>query len=247
MNQQLKTYLVILGFIILSFIGGLFVMYKKKQPVINENKNLIESLNDTVKTWRDKDSLSHSKISTLQTARVKDFLTIQSKDKVIQDLQTVVSKNKNRLGEQGSVTNFTSTTKADITIPTKIENDKEIKTENKSVYIYPTYRGDFNLNGWITGSVVANKDSIKLKPVIRNKYSLIIGEEGKFLQKKKPFGEIINYNPYTESDTVRVYQVKDNRAKVKLKFGGYVGYGVTLNKGQIVPGPQAGAGLNINF
>ena len=62
------------------------------QKEARENANLVISLNDTLKTWKDKDSLSHAKIQIIETERTKDFLSLQSKDEEIIKLQKTVKQ-----------------------------------------------------------------------------------------------------------------------------------------------------------
>ena len=173
-----NNYFISLLIIAIAFIGGLFMMRNKYKNQLEERKELISSLNDTIKTWKDKNGNSVSEITLLQTSKVNDFLEIQSKDKEIQELQAIVKDNKSKLGKQGSVTNITTNTKADISALTKI--DTVIIDNTKHI----VYKSNFNLKNWITGNVIAAKDSTKINLSVKNQYSVILGEEGSFFSKK---------------------------------------------------------------
>lgn len=236
-----NNYFISLLMITIAFAAGLFMMRNKYKNQLEERKELISSLNDTIKTWKDKNGNSVSEISLLQTSKVNDFLEIQSKDKEIQELQAIVKDNKSKLGKQGSVTNITTNTKADISAVTK--TDTVIIDNTKHI----VYKSNFNLKNWITGNVIAAKDSTKINLSVKNQYSVILGEEGSFFSKKKPYIKVINYNPYSETKSLRAYQVQDTRAKLRFNWSLYLGAGVTYSKGEFIPGPQVGAGATISF
>ena len=97
--------------ILVVIIAILYFTNISYQKEAKENANLVISLNDTLKTWKDKDSLSHTKIQIIETKRTKDFLSLQSKDEEIIKLQKTVKQYEKQIKNQGSVTNFTSETK----------------------------------------------------------------------------------------------------------------------------------------
>ena len=78
--------------ILMVIIAILYFTNISYQKEAKENANLVISLNDTLKTWKDKDSLSHAKIQIIETERTKDFLPLQSKDEEIIKLQKTVKQ-----------------------------------------------------------------------------------------------------------------------------------------------------------
>jgi hypothetical protein len=213
-----------------------------------ENENLIEALNDTIVIWRDKDSLSNSKIQTLKTEKVKDFLKIKSKDKQITDLQDVVKKYQSELKNGGSVTNFTSVTNVNSKGKTQVIPKDSVKVGDV-IEMYPTYKYDFVKTGdylkekdfvWVTGHVESNRDDTEVSTQIINKYSVILGEESQgWFKPRKPFALVKNYNPFSETTELRTYEVSRPAYK-PFGISGFVGYGVGID---FQPQPFIGVGI----
>lgn len=204
------------------------VLYNKnislKQDLISQAV-LIESLEDTVKVWRDKDSLSHAKILAIETLRVKDFLDIKTKDEEIKELQQLVKTYKDRLKNKGSVTIFDSNTNVDIKTPTKV--DTVFIDNNGEVIKKLVFKSEFNLQDWVIGTTEATEDSTSIKLKVKNEYNVIIGEESQGIFKKpKIFVEVINKNPFSETTKLRTYQVSSKPIK-KFGVGPNVSYGMS--------------------
>lgn len=181
-----------------------------------ENENLIEALNDTIETWRDKDSLSHSKIQIIETNSANSFLELESKDQQIIELQNEVKKYKSWLSNQGSVTIFKNITKFDTVYKTSI-----IPSEfNDSTFLAEIS------NEWIQTKFGYKNDSTFYNLMVYNKYSVVLGEDKEGLFKKsKSFVEITNHNPYSETTSLRTYQV--TQKKKHFSIGPQLGLGIT--------------------
>lgn len=183
------------------------------QKEAKENANLVISLNDTLKTWKDKDSLSHTKIQIIETERTKDFLSLQSKDEEIIKLQKTVKQYEKQIKNQGSVTNFTS--------ETKIITKDSLVTDSvcgKCSFYFSNSNPWYSVDASIYPTETPNQVSLSLDLKVKNEYSVIIGEEKQGLFKKpKPFVEVLNHNPYSETKSLRTYQVSNN-VRVK-RFG----------------------------
>lgn len=198
---------------------------------INNQLGLIESINDTVKTWKDKDNLNHARIQVIQTQRAKDFLVIQSKDAEIQKLQEVVEQYKKQIKNGGSVTNVTNTTGVNASSNTIILPGDTIY-KNDSIFIYPEYNSHFNLEEWVEGNIIATRDSIQIDLIVKNDLSVIIGSESQGLFKpRKPFVEVVSYNPYTQTEKLRTFQTSPPRNK-RFGIGPSINVGVDI-KGDI--------------
>ena len=105
MNKLNKTTSIVS--IVLIIVLSFFIVRSCNQDkIISEKTNLINALNDTVKIWKDKNGISHSKTEVIKTSSISDFLKQNVKDKETKELQNVVKENKNRLGKQGNVTKF---------------------------------------------------------------------------------------------------------------------------------------------
>lgn len=200
----------ILSFIILFIFSGFLVL--KIQDLNRERKeslNLINALGDTIKIWKDKDGLNRSKISVLESYRTQDFLTLQTKDKQILELQKRVKEYKDKLKEGSSVTIVKGETVYDTIYETK-DSIREILGEISII--------DTVDNKWITSVFGFNKDSTIYSLKVRNNYTVVIGEEKQgFLKPRKPFAEVINENPYSVTDTLRTYRVSTNTSSFDMK------------------------------
>lgn len=218
------------------------MLWDQKQT-ISEKDGLLTSMNDTLKVWKDKDGLNHGSIGVITTTDPKDFINLPTNDPEIKRLQAEVEKYRKQIKNRGSVTTVTSNTSADIKVPTVVVQQPQDPN-------FPIYRSKFDLDGWIYGTVEARKDSTLISPRIRNEYTVVIGQEKQGflgLGKPKPFVEVVNKNPYTETTQLRTYQVDDTRRKSHWNFGLYGGYGATLVKKEVVVGPQVGGGITYNF
>ena len=225
-NKTKDNFLWIL-FLLFFLIITLFISLDLKRE-LKEKTNLIISLNDTLKVWKDKDSLSHAKIQILETSDLRDFINLKSNNKEIQKLQKLVEKNKNKLDEKSSVTIFEVITKISDKIPTKIDT---IYIQKKDSVIKRTiiYYSSFNLGNWVKGFTKITEDSTLIDLSIRNEYSVIIGKESQgWFKSKKSFVEIINENPYSETKSLRTYRVQSKGDK-KISVGPFIGYGITNN------------------
>ena len=209
--------------ILMVIIAILYFTNISYQKEAKENANLVISLNDTLKTWKDKDSLSHTKIQIIETKRTKDFLSLQSKDEEIIKLQKTVKQYEKQIKNQGSVTNFASETK--ITTKDSLVTDSVC---GKCSFYFSNSNPWFSVDASIYPTKTPNQLSLSLDLKVKNEYSVIVGEEKQGLfRKPKPFVEVLNHNPYSETKSLRTYQVSNN-VRVK-KFG---------------IGPNISAGLN---
>lgn len=200
---------------------------------------LLLSLNDTVKVWKDKDGLNHSKISSLEVNKVKDFLNLQSKDILILELQNRVKKHQDKISGGGSLVIVKGETVYDTVYDTK---DSIIYLIGNNTIL------DSISNKWIKTKFGFDKGKTVFNLKVKHDYTIILGEERKgFLKPKLPFLEVIDHNPYSFSDTIRVLNVKDTRSKFKLDYGVYGGFGATWSNNNILFGPQVGLGITVNF
>jgi len=225
-----KTNLILIA-VVIALAITLGVVISKYTSKFAEKDNLIESLGSTVKTWKDKDSISHSKIAVLQTQELEDFLRIQTADSTVTNLQELISDYKKRLKHKGSATIIESSTNVVTTSPTVVYYDSTSysgTSKTKPSDVMPIYSSNFNLKGWVIGEVIASEKETKIEMSIKNKYSLVIGEEKQGLfKKRKPFAEVTNENPYTRIKTLRTYQISKSRVK-RIGIGPFFGVDTNL-------------------
>ena len=214
MISKTTKYLYIALLVCIALIVILSVRSCKQGDKIVEQTGLLSSLNDSVKVWKDKDGLNHSKTEAIVTKNPDDFINLPNLSEENKKLQEQVKKYKNQIKNGGSVTNFTSDTKATITVPTKV--DSVYYPKDGLISAKPVYKSDFDLGGWVKGSTEARPDSTKIDLSLKNEYTVVIGEDKTgFLGtgKAKPFVEVTNLNPYSVTPTVKTYSVDQKQSK----------------------------------
>jgi len=229
-TEQIKTVAII---VLIALVGGFAYWGYNQMQKKEEQVQLNQALASELETWKDKDGFNRAKIEVLETQSTKTFLAIQTQDSLIKELQELVEKNTRYLKEVGnSVTLLEGVTKFDTVYETKKE---PIPIKN----LFDRFITDTITNRWITAAFGIKLDSLpnntfavdstKFSLSVTNKYSAVIGREKQGflgLGKSKPFVEITNYNPYTETTSLRTYQVSE-RAEKRFGIGPAFGYGVT--------------------
>lgn len=230
-------YIIIAAILLLLFEGVVVYRFSNKSKA--EDKSLIGSLNAELTTWKDKDSLSHAKIQIIETEKTKDFLSLQSKDEKIIKLQKTVKQYEKQIKNQGSVTNFTSETK--ITTKDSLVTDSVC---GKCSFYFSNSNPWFSVDASIYPTETPNQLSLSLDLKVKNEYSVIVGEEKQGLFKKpKPFVEVLNHNPYSETESLRTYQVSTPKLK-RWGVGPQIGFGLNSN---FTTGAYVGIGLHYSF
>lgn len=213
MNKLTRILLWIVGGLLLASIF-LTVRTCRQSDKISEQTSLINSLNTKPKIWKDEEGKSHTKNTAVTTEKPKDFINLKDQSPEIQRLQEQVKKYEKQLKKGGSVTNFTSTTSATATVPTKVDT---VVVDNTKQAVY---KSEFNKEGWVFGNVEARADSTIINVGTKDEYTVAIGyDKTGFLGLGKPipFSEITNHNKYSTTPYVKTYQVD-----VKGKKNGWV-------------------------
>ena len=234
MNNKILNIILIIGIIILS------ISYFDARKEARKSYELIEAIGDTLKVEKGKNNEVIARISVLETQAAKDFLNLNLKDDQLKELQAEVNKYKKELKEKGSVTIIETIIKIDTVWEHKPINGDTIIFSQEVLL-------DSIKNEWIdvTFGFVKGMTSFHLNKMV-NKYTIAIGEENLGLFKRsKPFVEVTAYNPYTEIQTLRTYQVQPLKSP-KWGLGVQVGYGLNINQ-PIKLQPYIGVGLNYNI
>lgn len=221
-----KTSYTIIGILAIIVLVLLFLFHRSNQKY-NEQVNLNEAAASELITWKDKDGLNRAKIDVLTTQNTKTFLAYETADKSIKELQSEVKLMQKYLKKQGSVTIIEGETKYD-TIYQKTQGDTYksllsgfLTDSISNNWVYSKF--GFKLDSLPDGTFKI--DSVKYSLKVKNKYSLTIGTEPTGflgLGKAKPFAEIKNHNPYTETKSLRTYQV-DGYEDKRFSIGPSVG------------------------
>lgn len=243
--DKILTKNVFIGVLII-IIAILYFLWSASSNNYAEQKTLNTTMNAQLDTWKDKDDLNRAKIAVIETRNTKDFTRAATTDSIIMELQDKVEEFSKQLKKQGSVTILKTITSIDTSFQSQV-TQKDTITKDGVNYVFPEYKSSFDLDGWVIGTTIANKDSTAIDFEIKNDYSLVIGlEKNGWFKKSTPFADVKNLNPYTKTEALRTYQVTLPKPP-KIKLGGYVGYGGTVYESKVVVGPQAGAGIIINF
>ena len=238
MKLTKKAYNILLYIIFILLILILFKQCNYYKDNYQEQKTLTESILDTLTVWKDKDSLNHAKIQVIENNRLKDFLDLQTKDEEIQKLQKLVKENQKKLKDKGSVTYIAGETIFDTVFVPKLEYVEILK--DNTIY-------DSISNSWITSHFGFSKDSVYYDLIVTNKYSVIIGEEKERLFKPpRLYVEVINENPYSETTSLRTYQVSNNIKPKRFSIGPMLGVGISYDK-RFIFTPVIGIGLQYSL
>lgn len=226
----------------LILIIALIVMFKhyyyeKTRRV--EVETLVEASNKEVEKWVDRHGQNLAKIQILETANKENFLSYETQNQTIKELQKLVKENKKLLkGAKGAAGIIKSITEINATSVTKIEKDKEGD---------PVYSSKIE-DPWFEAYVKASKDSTDLKIKTMHNLSLVMGYESEGLfKKKKPYAIAKDANPYSDIKDMRIYNI--TKTKHKFSVGPYFGPGLSVTGGALRFGWNAGIGVNysLNF
>lgn len=235
MRKEIKT--LVIGSIIAIVIVMLGIKSCEVRGLERENK-LYKDIQDTIIKLKGKDGNQVSQIALLTDASTKLFLKVKSRDGTIIELQQALKDEKSKVKNGGSVTiinsstNFTGTSTSTIISLNPVINGDTVR-------LFPVYESINKDTLWIKYLIKASKDTTTLDLQVKGKYKVVIGsiKDGWF--KHKPIVEVTNYNPYTDTKSLRAFEVKDNR-KNRISLGLQGGYGITL-KGL---SPYIGMGFN---
>lgn len=229
----------------LSLIAILLMIVFWKSCGTNKDEQkitLLELLQDSLKRTRSDKGELEAKIGLFQSDNIAMFSKLKSADSTVNWLQDEVKKHKKLLKEKGSsaavIAAVTTFSTSDSTEITKIEPVKQGKSD--TIILYPVYEAKSRDTTWIKYAAKASKEKFDISLSVKDKYTVIIGEEGGFFKKKKPLVLVTSQNPYTNITEMRAYQVTDKTKPKRLGLGVQVGYG--FGAGGLTP--YIGVGLN---
>lgn len=179
-------------------------------------------LEDSISYYMNKDGMQVAKIQSLESVNKKDFLRIKTQDSTITALQKLVKSNKKGVQYTILETKLVLNDTVNMYDTVFVVNNDTVKI---NCYKYN--------NKWVALDVC--KDSLNLQ--VENGQSLVFGYD-----KRKPFVEVVNTNPYMRTTNLRSYNVK-----IKPKrFGIGVNISYSINsKLQVLP--SIGVGLQYNI
>lgn len=237
---------LIFGGVIVILLGVailLFSLLNEKRSDYKEQVELYNSITDTVKFYRNKDSLNVAKIQVMQTDKESDFLKIKNLTGTNLELQNLIKNKDKKIKDLNTAL---------------IHKDETVYVDTLRMY-YPV-GGDTIIfsqsvlldtinNKWINAKYGFNKGFSYLDLKVYNEYQITIGYEGGNLFKKgTPYGVVTNMNPYTSTKDMRVYQVSVPKQKrMGISFQAGFGGVYDMKNSNIGYGPYIGLGLNYNI
>ena len=237
---------LIFGGVIVMLLGVailLFSLLSEKRSDYKEQVELYNSITDTVKFYRNKDSLNVAKIQVMQTDKESDFLKIKNLTGTNLELQNLIRNKDKKIKDLNTAL---------------IHKDETVYVDTLRMY-YPI-GGDTIIfsqsvlldtvnNKWINAKYGFNRGLSYLDLRVYNEYQITIGYEGGNLFKKgTPYGIVTNMNPYTSTKDMRVYQVSVPKQK-RMGISFQTGFGgvYDMKNSNISYGPYIGLGFSYNI
>ena len=237
---------LIFGGVIVILLGVtilLFSLLSEKRSDYKKQVELYNSITDTVKFYKNKDSLNVAKIQVMQTDKESDFLKIKNLTGTNLELQNLIKDKDKKIKDLNTAL---------------IHKDETVYID--TLRMYYSIGGDTIIfsqsvlldtinNKWINAKYGFNKGLSYLDLKVYNEYQITIGYEGGNLFKKgTPYGIVTNMNPYTSTKDMRVYQVSVPKQKrIGISFQTGFGGVYDMKNNNISYGPYVGLGLNYNI
>ncbi len=237
---------LIFGGVIVILLGVtilLFSLLSEKRSDYKKQVELYNSITDTVKFYKNKDSLNVAKIQVMQTDKESDFLKIKNLTGTNLELQNLIRNKDKEIKDLNTAL---------------IHKDETVYIDTLRMY-YPIGGNtiifsqsvllDTINNKWINAKYGFNRGFSYLDLKVYNEYQITIGYEGGNLFKKgTPYGIVTNMNPYTSTKDMRVYQVSVPKQK-RMGISFQTGFGgvYDMKNSNISYGPYIGLGLNYNI
>jgi len=216
-----KTTIILLSVIgILLYFVFAIMHYKNKK--LSEINSLYKTSQDSLIQYKNDKGQSVAKISVLETTNQKYFLQLQTNDKTIKELQELVkSESKKRHDiEVALVIKSQTIYKLQDSLRNSIIG-QTIEHKGDSIMVYPIYQKD-TTSQWLSQRIVLGRKVFKQDLKVFNAYDITIGSEPDGLFKRKQYAQIVNLNPASSTEAMKVYQKKE----VSSKFWPFIGGGI---------------------
>lgn len=236
--NKFKTVLLVLA---IAFIIILLMRGCKAEQQLASNDVMNIALKDSMKTWKDKEGNFKANITLLENQSSQYFTNWTSADSTVAKLQKLVKQNEAKIKHGGSVTTIGTDANIHVVAPSQTAGFTTVHDT-----VYANYKSDFNIKGWVWGTVSATKDSTTIGMRFKEEIDVVIGTEKTGflgLGKGKPFAEVTLHNPFNTVSTLRAYSNKPVPSK-KFGIGPVVAYGVGPG---FTPGVFIGVGVNWNI
>jgi hypothetical protein len=236
--NQVKIILLVFAII---FIVAFLMRGCKAEQQLASNETMNIALKDSLKTWKDKEGNFKANITLLENQNSQYFTNWTSADSTVAKLQKLVKQNEAKIKHGGSVTTIETDANIHVVAPSQTAGFTTVHDT-----VYANYKSDFNIKGWVWGTVSATKDSTTIGMRFKEEIDVVIGTEKTGflgLGKGKPFAEVTLHNPFNTVSTLRAYSNKPAPAK-RFGVGPVVAYGIGPG---FIPGVFVGIGVNWNI
>lgn len=238
-----RIFITILGILILFII----LNKCKTEHKLLETETMNKALEDSLKTWIDKEGNFKANITLLENENADYFTKWNTANSTVVKLQALVTKYKKELSKKGSATVITTDAQIDISEPTIVVRDTSKPCD-------PVYKTDFEIMGtgkykdtkWVWGEITATKDSTQVGMRFHEEIDVVLGQEKTGflgLGKPKPFAEVTLHNPFNKVSTLKSFNVTPPPTK-KFGIGPTLSYGIGSG---FVPQVFIGIGVNWNW
>ena len=237
-----KYYYLIAGVLVLLVAIFSIKGCNKAKDKTEEILKVLEDSQDTMITVINEDSSSTSIIKVIETSDVDDFVDLPINDSTIIALQEKVKHYKDELDKLRSVTTLSTITKWRTKVKTETiyltqidtifipGSDRVVYKEKfsvDSIFLTPTYKSTFDLDGWVQGSVVSNEDSTEVNAFVKDDFTITIGnEKDGFFGESVPYAFVTSLNPYSRTKNFKTYSVKEDK-RSRWGFGPFIGVGLS--------------------
>jgi len=211
------VYLIVTGLVIALILLLIDDCNKRTQKTYVQE---YEALQDTLTKTRDKSGKQTAQIALLQTTTRRQLLKLHSSDSTVRKLQSLVKEYKGKLI---SATVLTNTTLIEASNQTTVIHNDTIHTDS-AIYIYPTYTTKWK-ERWSEGRIIANRDSIEHHILVKNDFEITQGyKRDKWWKAKEAVVTVRNLNPYTDTEQLRSFNLKQKQRRLGLAI--QAGYGI---------------------
>ncbi len=195
------------------FILGYLLINSKSNALYRETSlnKAYSHLSDTLVKTRNALNQEVAKTGVIQTESAKAFLSLKSKDAEVLRLQKLVGQEQGKGRDVQLALNVTTTSYYKLKDSTQnlVAYDSSKMYPKETVTMWPIYEHIIKDSlKWIQGTIKLGRKVFSAELEFKNDYSISVGEESKGWFEKQPYAEIVNHNPYTGTDAMKVYQKK---------------------------------------
>ena len=227
------------------------IMLKRKANSEQLNALYLGIATNELVVTRDSLGTERARVNTLETDNIAALLDIAIKSDDIDWLKHEVERYSNM--NEGSITIINSQSALIDSMMTHVLPGDTL-TIGDTTYIFPTYEFENIKTGtvefsddtitWYRLVGMSNRTTTYVDVFINNMYSVnVVNPKPKLFKKNElPYAEVINYNPYSTTESTKTYRVTIPKDK-KFGLAIQVGYGITGTS----LSPYIGIGLGYNI